>query len=138
MKVDEKQGKGNERMNKAHLESVDFFEIAVHPEGDGYKALYSVNGDLIMDGDNYHDKIDDKIEGFLHGIAYCWNDLVLVRHDSIPSSDEEIEDGSAPFHGDWPDDLRTVWEKMGERYEKGCVWAYHSDGTQNEYLKALE
>jgi hypothetical protein len=109
-------------------ESIDFYVITVHPEGDGYTALYSVNGNLVMEGDSYHDKIQDKIDGFLHGIAYAWNDQVHVRFDSIPSSDEEIEDGTSPFHGDWPDDLRKVWEKMTDRYEIGETWFYLKDG----------
>lgn len=124
LKVDEKQGKGNERMTK----SIDFYVITVHPEGDGYTALYSVNGNLVMEGDYYHNKINDKIDGFLYGIAYSWGTQVHVRFDSIPSSDEEIEDGTSPFHGDWPDDLRTVWEKMADRYKAGETWFYLRDG----------
>lgn len=39
--------------------------------GDDQKEALYIDGNLYMDGDYYHDKISDKIEGFLKGLDYC-------------------------------------------------------------------
>jgi hypothetical protein len=61
-------------------------------EGDGITALY--NGDaLIMEGDYYHDKIDDRIEGFFEGLDH--QKVNYVRNDVYVSADD-FDDCEAP------------------------------------------
>ena len=39
--------------------------------GDIEKALIDDRDDVVMSGDYYHDKINDKIEGFFEGLDYA-------------------------------------------------------------------
>lgn len=61
--------------------------VAFNPEGDGITALYM--GDrLHMSGDYYHDKIDDKIEGFLNGVK-LFDPTIEVDHLYVTAEDNE-------------------------------------------------
>ena len=48
----------------------DFVVVHVNSDGDGVVGLYNSFGTLVMWGDDYHDKIDDTIRGYLRG----WGD----------------------------------------------------------------
>lgn len=48
---------------------LDIKTVVFCPGGDGNTAFY-INDELVMEGDHYHDKIDDKIEGFLKGLKF--------------------------------------------------------------------
>jgi len=43
--------------------------VKVSPETDGVDGLY-INGNLVTQGDYYHDKISEYIAGFLAGLKY--------------------------------------------------------------------
>ena len=45
-------------------------KISVHDGGDGYTTLW-VDNEGVLEGDHYHDKIDERIEGYLEGLKYC-------------------------------------------------------------------
>lgn len=61
-------------------------------EGDGITALYEGDA-LLMEGDYYHDKIDDKIEGFFQGLDHQGADY--GRQDIYVSGDD-FDDCNAP------------------------------------------
>lgn len=70
-------------------------------EGDGITALYR-GDELIMEGDYYHDKIDDRIEGFFSGLDeaghdYGRRDIYVSGTDfqdcNAPSGLDELKDG---------------------------------------------
>lgn len=61
-------------------------------EGDGITALYQ-DDKLIMAGDYYHDKIDDRIEGFFEGLRFAG--IEYMRGD-VYVSGEDFDDYSAP------------------------------------------
>ena len=49
--------------------------VSINPEGDGVTALY-IDGDLHTHGNEYHDKIDVWISGFLDGLKYAEVDFL--------------------------------------------------------------
>ena len=61
-------------------------------EGDGITALYH-DDQLIMEGDYYHDKIDDRIEGFFEGLHFAG---VEYTRDDVYVGGEDFDDCSAP------------------------------------------
>jgi len=70
--------------------------INKHGEGDE-KALYNINDkEVVMKGDYYHDKIDEKIEGFLKGLEYasmyCQDDFIIAKKEEwIDESDDMFD-----------------------------------------------
>ena len=72
-------------------------------EGDGITALYKQD-DLIMEGDYYHDKIDDRIEGFFAGLEDAG--VVYSRNDVYVSADV-FDDCNAPAG---LDELKSEYE----------------------------
>ena len=56
---------------------------------DEAKAL-SVDGEIIMTGDYYHDKIDTLIRGFFYGLEYA-GFTIIVEEVSLHPSDELFE-----------------------------------------------
>ena len=53
------------------------------------EALYNKDmEEVIMTGDDYHDKIDKRIEGFLEGLTYAKFDYELDENLEIDSTNE--------------------------------------------------
>ena len=75
-------------------------------EGDGCTALYE-NGKCVGGGDDYHDKIDRWIDGWVAGRGYEKDDLLVLGVSS-----EHLPDD---FCGDWPE----VWPD--KKYAKVAV-----------------
>lgn len=61
-------------------------------EGDGITALYR-GDELILEGDYYHDKSDDHIEGFFRGLDEAGTNYV---RDDIYVSGDDFDDCNAP------------------------------------------
>lgn len=78
---------------------INITRISINPSGDGYDAIY-IDGKLLMDGDYYHDKIDEKMEGILKYLKFqkekykvkgygfdvrpeddCWSDFDYFAED---------------------------------------------------------
>ena len=57
------------------------------------KAL-SVNGEIVITGDAYHDKIDNVIEGFFYGLDYV---IINGAQYSYSKSEKEIGADDAMF-----------------------------------------
>jgi len=44
--------------------------IDIHPSGDGYQLIF-IDGELFMQGDDYHDKILDNLVGIKNYLNFC-------------------------------------------------------------------
>lgn len=66
-------------------------------ECEEYKQLV-INGNVVEEGDYYHDKIDEKIEGFISGLKFCGNEVKTDKEEYVceycesGQDDEDIED----------------------------------------------
>lgn len=51
--------------------------------------------DVIIQGDNYHDKIYEKIDGFIEGVEYLGNEVELfgieIDNETNPSLFDELD-----------------------------------------------
>lgn len=53
------------------------------------KALINTEtNEVLLEGDSYHDKIDERIEGFLSGLLYCDYDYILSKTERIDSTNK--------------------------------------------------
>ena len=75
--------------------------------GDGTTILY-VDGKLEMYGDYYHDKIDDKINGFAQGLEHMGEEISI---EILNVEDHPIADEG------WVDDPPKTIEELGD-YKK--------------------
>lgn len=63
-------------------------------DGDPYGYVVELNGEDIAEyGDHYHDKGQDKAEGFVHGYLYAFgfgedDHIVSIRYDSRVNEDK--------------------------------------------------
>lgn len=70
-----------------------FTILTVNPHGDGYTHFY-FNSQLIVQGDYYHDKIEDYFKGFIDGYKYTLNDVKVINI-GYEKDEWEYEDFSA-------------------------------------------
>ncbi|MCY7823238.1 hypothetical protein MOB34_05380 [Bacillus spizizenii] len=59
-------------------------------DGDMEMALINESGNVLLSGDEYHDKIDDKIEGFFSGLDYagfCYTRIEVEHEGSLYDSE---------------------------------------------------
>ena len=52
------------------------------------KLINDTDFEIILHGDYYHDKIYEKIEGFLEGLSYCGVKYTMKESEVIYESDE--------------------------------------------------
>ena len=64
----------------------DFVVIHINSDGDGVSGLYNKLGILVLSGDQYHDKITEKIEGYLLGWTSLAGKVPHVEHRCYNSS----------------------------------------------------
>ncbi len=85
-----------------------FTILTINPYGDGYTHLY-LNKSRITEGDYYHNKIDDYINGYIHGFTYAYDisqahqvvELkVEIERIGFNKDEWEYEDFSAEKHLD--------------------------------------
>lgn len=69
--------------------------LVVPYDTEDVKVVY-INGKYFMQGDYYHDKIDEYIEGFVKGLEY--NGTKVIR---LPTMESQIES----------------WDKFPENYD---------------------
>lgn len=56
------------------------------------KALFNLEDNIaLVKGDYYHDKIDERIEGFLEGLDYCEKPYELLESENITSKNEHFD-----------------------------------------------
>lgn len=84
--------------------------IEICPDGDGYTMLW-VDNVCRMEGDYYHDKIDDRIEGFLEGLKIAGKN-VEVRTLSFFYDDDDGDDWYNTDFGGGPNDLEGYIEHL--------------------------
>lgn len=68
--------------------------------GDGITALY-IDGKLHFYGDYYHNKINEKIEGFIDGVSYVLgsdrvDDNFIELHENHPLIEDTWDYGNPP------------------------------------------
>lgn len=51
-------------------------------ECDDYTQL-EIEGEIVLCGDYYHDKINDKISGFIEGLRYCEKEIFIEKEEYI-------------------------------------------------------
>ena len=91
------------------IDVVDF-----NPGGDAVLALYA-NGKLIMSGDYYHDKISERIEGFLEGIRFVKFKFTEFWHSLTEASAEKFGDnGWCDFPNRFPFKKYKLEEKTDD------------------------
>ncbi|PCF50092.1 hypothetical protein [Staphylococcus delphini] len=61
------------------MEKLYFLRTEMVEAGDEYVALRDTNGKVILEGDTYHDKIEEKIDGFMSGLAYLGYKADIVK-----------------------------------------------------------
>lgn|GEM_PF-2409617 len=67
------------------------------------KALINKeNDEILCKGDYYHDKIDEKIEGFIKGLNYCGYE-VIVNEETI-NPDNELFDSLEFWNENYDDE----------------------------------
>ncbi len=58
--------------------------------------VHELTENVILQGDCYHDKIDQKIQGFIEGLGYCGIEIIMLdqieRKCEYCQSEEEEED----------------------------------------------
>lgn len=78
---------------------INITKVSINPSGDGYDAIF-IDGKLLMNGDYYHDKIYEKIEGIVEYLNFkkekykikgyefdvkskndCWSDFDYFAED---------------------------------------------------------
>lgn len=79
--------------------------VVMHnPDGDGQDALY-IDGKLIMQGDEYHDKIGNSITEFLSGAK--WAGAVLGKRKNYWTG--ATGDDAYEFY-DFPKEFNSKWK----------------------------
>lgn len=66
------------------------FTVLEFVDGDVEMALLNDSGDVIFSGDDYHDKIQEKINGFFLGIKYAGM-MYDVTYEEVSGSLEDSE-----------------------------------------------
>lgn len=61
-------------MTKLH-----FIQKEVLIEDDEYITLKDTKGKTVLEGDHYHDKINEKIDGFVTGLAYLGYEADIIE-----------------------------------------------------------
>lgn len=77
---------------------------------DGVYACY-VDGDLEFYGDPYHDKIEDKIKGFILGLKWVkenWVYPLKVKEESLKCTDQNMIEEISDNGGIPPKKLKDV------------------------------
>ena len=78
--------------------------------GDYYQALY-LDGKLVMEGDEYHDNIGSKVEGYLEGLKASGTEIeeVYGRHsEKWGDLNYEIEDEGMSWGSGIPENFYDI------------------------------
>lgn len=65
-------------------------------------AILEVNSEEILSGDYYHNKIDERIEGFLEGLKYC--SLNICQFDIVETTDDDYCCENCQWEKEWEED----------------------------------
>lgn len=91
--------------------------IVTFPGGDGeVKACY-VDGQLEFYGDYYHDKIDEKVEGFILGLKYIKKSYIynlVVEVEKLDCSDHDMNERISELGDVPPKELNQVTFEVNE------------------------
>jgi len=69
------------------------------------KALFNLDDNTVLvKGDYYHDKIDERIEGFLEGLDYCDMSYELLESENVISKMDAFEKCGFYNEGEYDDD----------------------------------
>ena len=49
---------------------------------DDYTQL-KIKGKVVLEGDYYHDKIDERTEGFIDGLIYCEKEVFIGKEEYV-------------------------------------------------------
>lgn len=83
--------------------------VTISPEFDGRMGLY-IDRELVLEGDEYHDRISSRIEGFLEGLTHAgweFDSIHWYLSEEHPAA-HGIACGGLPVNfGDFPKELTT-------------------------------
>lgn len=64
--------------------------LNIDRDGDEKALINADSGEVLLIGDAYHDKIDDRIEGFLQGLDYCEKNYEVLYQKILDEEEFDV------------------------------------------------